>query len=487
MGCTPAKGPNLIFFHGSWAGAQKHALVLKKLKKKQYLDRHAVRRFRHEVKRRRKRENRRRQPAQSILSWGVSSPVIDFLRIHLKGRDFSQYSEAEQAYLIKIPKVFSIFRNPDTVLDIIYSILKASVHKALFFDHSELEEMDLGASALLDVVVMSLRREWIAKGENFVLSGILPQSAEMKDVFICTGLTRHLKIRSVAPSHKLRRAFKQFPLFEGNSKRRHEFGSSDQEIAATKLACHVDECFQLATTQYGLTKEGKRQLLKWAGEIISNAEDHSGQNEWFAMAYMRPVLASDAGTENYETGSLIGECQLAIFGFGRTLYDSLSAPSTPMETKEQIGRLVNKHKPFFNLAARYNAMDLWTLYALQDGVSRFSTRPGQTSRGKGTVEMIEAFQLLGKSLDPSKRPEMCLISGFTRIYFDDTYHLQEQEVQGGRRKIIAFNETNDLEQKPDVRHVHSLIGKLPGTLLTCKFYIDGRYLQRLTNANVQPK
>jgi hypothetical protein len=403
----------------------------------------------------------------------------------MKGKNIAVYDNANSAWVIKIPKVFSFLRQPDDVLNVIYSIITVSPHKALFFDHSALEEMDLGASALLDVVVVNLRREWLAKGEKFVLAGLLPENPEMRDIFICTGLTRHLKISSAQPSLELRKTFKQFPLFEGRKTRRHDLSSTDQEIAATQLAKHINACIQLAG-RTGLSKEGQRQLLKWAGEIISNAEDHSGQNEWFAIAYMRPVLASSPVPENSK-GEIIGECQLAIFGFGTTLYESLSAGSTPDETKEQISRLADKHKSFFSIGLRYTAMDLWTLYALQDGVSRFSTRPGQTSRGKGTVEMIEAFQHLGKTLDPTKKPEMSLISGYSRIYFNDKYHLREQAVEGGTRQIIAFNSDNDLEKKPDSDHVHSLVSKLPGTLLTCKFYVDSRYLETLGNAVANSK
>jgi hypothetical protein len=402
----------------------------------------------------------------------------------MKGKNLA-IRDLNGVWTIKIPKVFSFLRKPEDVLDVIYSIVKVSDDKALFFDHSELEEMDLGASILLDVVVMNLRREWIARGEKFQLGGLLPNNDEMRDVFICTGLTRHLKIASVEPSLELKKNFKQFALFEGRKTRRHELSSTDQEIAATRLAKHVNSCIELAG-RYTLGIEGQRQLLKWAGEIIANAEDHSGQNEWFAMAYMRPVAVSQQGKPEVKD-QIIGECQLAIFGFGSTLYESLSASSTPAETRDNIWRLTKKHQPFFSISTRYNAMDLWTLYALQDGVSRFSTRPGQTSRGKGTVEMIEAFQILGKTLDPTKKAEMSLISGFSRIYFDDTYHLREQMVEGGKRKIIAFNAENDLELKPDPAHVHALTAKMPGTLLTCKFYIDSRYLEKLANANTKQR
>src|SRR5437868_3214385 len=100
----------------------------------------------------------------------------------MKAENIAVYDQNEGHYLIKIPKVFSFLRNSDDVLNVIHSIVEVSAHKSLIFDHSDLEEMDLGASLLLDVVVMHLRREWIAKGERFHLAGYLPKNEEMKNI-----------------------------------------------------------------------------------------------------------------------------------------------------------------------------------------------------------------------------------------------------------------------------------------------------------------
>ena len=93
--------------------------------------------------------------------------------------------------------------------------------------------------------------------------------------------------------------------------------------------------------------------------------------------------------------------------------------------------------------------------------------------------MIEAFQKLGGTMNPAQRPEMSLVSGSSRIYFSEQYHLQRKDVQGGSRMILAFNENNELAEKPDPKHVHSLSGMFPGTMLTFRFYIDSRYLDKI--------
>jgi hypothetical protein len=59
------------------------------------------------------------------------------------------------------------------------------------------------------------------------------------------------------------------------------------------------------------------------------------------------------------------------------------------------------------------------LYALQEGVSRFTDTPGGEDRGNGTVRMIQFFTDLA-----GEEPEMALVSGKTYILFDGKYKLQ---------------------------------------------------------------
>jgi hypothetical protein len=79
---------------------------------------------------------------------------------------------------------------------------------------------------------------------------------------------------------------------------------------------------------------------------------------------------------------------------------------------------------------------------------------------------------------------MVLISGSTRIYFNDKYHMGPKNIGGQERQWIAFNEENDLAQKPDPNNVHSLKAFFPGTVLTLRFYIDEKYLEKFCDTNV---
>jgi hypothetical protein len=99
--------------------------------------------------------------------------------------------------------------------------------------------------------------------------------------------------------------------------------------------------------------------------------------------------------------------------------------------------------------------------------------------------MIQAFQKLGSSA-AEPEPNMTLLSGRTRILFNSKYSLVPVAVPGGTRSVIAFNENNDLEDKPDSANVHTVSGTFPGTLLSFKFFVDKGFLEKLSTepANV---
>jgi hypothetical protein len=398
---------------------------------------------------------------------------MQFLREHFKAKNVA-HLDAASGWSLKIPKVFSFLNNPEETLNVIYSLVAISARKqmrALYIDYSECQELDLGASAAFDVVACGLRDEWRLYGGRYRLHGSYPNDRRVHGIMACTGITKQL---GIAAPKEWEEQMVKFELFRGKKDQGSALhGRQDRDTAASKMAEYVDQCLRTAAG-YGLSADGKRQILKWAGELITNAEEHSGLEEWYATGYMVPMLASG---EHSAPSFLIGECRFVVFGFGRSIYQSLSSLPRHSQTRKNIQTLVQKHgkRRFLSTAPTPPEKNSWTLCALQDGISRFTHNPGENTRGKGTVEMIEAFQQLGKTIDTDNRPEMALVSGETRIWFNERYRLGLKN----QRKIIAFNDANDLEQTPDPCHVHSLNGHFPGTLLTMRFFIDKRYLDSI--------
>ena len=457
----------------------EHFGEMKKLKKKDYLEKQRRHRLAHELDRRARRKARKRQgfkvpPQLPSSHYKREHAVMAFLRSRFRGKNLARYDLASGRWILGIPKIFSLISNPEETLDTINSIVTISHNKqikSLFLDYSVCEDIDLGASAILDMVVSYLRDEWVTLPGRSILAGVLPNDERLNKILLCTGITKSLSIKGMEPPRHMEEELVRFPLFKGRRKSGSQLvGRQDRDEAASQMVSYVDGCLAKGAG-YKLSDDGKRQILKWAGELITNAEEHSGHDEWYAIGYMAPLGAVATQKSDFP----IGECRFTVFGFGKSIYESLSGIGTS-ETKDQISKLVAVHtrKGWFGRKERFSPQDLWTLYALQDGVSRFNLIPGGQSRGKGTVEMIEAFQELGKTLDDRGKPEMVLISGSTRIYFDEIFHLRER----GDRMIIAFNDNNDLEEKPDSDHVHSLTGYFPGTVLSMRFFIDKRYLDK---------
>jgi hypothetical protein len=202
-------------------------------------------------------------------------------------------------------------------------------------------------------------------------------------------------------------------------------------------------------------------------EVLGNAEEHGGV--WFAIGYYTQRADSDIGT-----------CHLVLFNNGTTIFESMSALGASPEIKRRAGALAATHmkRGLFGLGPKkaWNLEALWTLYALQQGVSsKLHERP---SRGNGTVEVINAFsQLAG----PGRR--MCILSGGSYILFDGRYGLAEQIFDGESRQVLAFNETNDLEDSPDPSCVRALHGKYQGTIVSLRFNLEGEHLKKMAGKN----
>jgi hypothetical protein len=400
--------------------------------------------------------------------------LLPILLSNFKGKSSATYSRERNAWLIKFPEKFCLINNSRETLDVIYSLVECYSNGAtsFFFDQSKCDEIGIAASALFDIVALEIRNELRRRKLNFVCGGFLPDDPRAANLIKRMGITRHLKVPGTQLPSVIHDSFVVFDLFEG----RKPVGSdlmrtTTQEIAASNLVRFLDKCLKLG--KYELKVPDQRQILKWVGEIITNAEDHSGEGKWYVIACLCPC----------ESGDSIYECQIGIINFGRSIYESLNNANTPRQTLIQIKDVADRHlsRNFFH-KQEYEPQDLWTLYALQDGVSRFSVRPGDSTRGKGTVDMIEAFQYLGRTNTGSLKPRMSLVSGSSLILFDEKYRMKSMIVDQGSRKIIAFNEANSLDDKPDKDNVSSLGAALfPGTVLSFRFYIDHKHLASLNS------
>ncbi|MGH8546152.1 MAG: hypothetical protein ACREX3_21525 [Gammaproteobacteria bacterium] len=358
--------------------------------------------------------------------------------------------------------MFSLIDGPEETLRVFGRLVACAKHlrtESIQIDHKRCESLDYEAEVVLGTLALEASTQ-----HGVLFGGTLPDAQQQKDIILAAGLPSILGVPLPEPE-----GFLKFDLFHGKKAYDTASHSSQKEQATTRLTEYIDVCLR----RYGfrLSSEGAHYLSSLAGEVISNAEEHSGRRDWWIAGYLHQ---SSAGK--------YGDCHITIFNFGKTLCESLHELPREALLRRDIEKLVQDHtrRGLFR-RPHWTEENLWTLYALQEGVSRRNVGVTELfDYGQGTADMIEFFQQLGQSKAAQSSPKMCVVSGRTHILFDGTYRLQRQPSrEGEERRIIAFNEANDLQQAPDPKYVRNLNGGFPGTLISLRFYFDRDHLRSI--------
>lgn len=422
------------------------------------------------VQRRKKRRNKKKRAFNFRY---INHDFLKFIKKTPFRSKVKLSKTSKQHALIKIPEVFSLIENPDETLDVynkIFSVFNKKDLKGIYFDHSKCEKIEIGASTVMDVFVMNLEQHMKNQGRNFTFGGELPSEDKNKVILMVSGILKHLNVG--IPEDEILEKFPgeiiRLKLLSGgrNTSTYKVHTPTKSDIVATQVAEYFADC--LKTQGLGITKEGKSYIGQMVGETINNCQLHSGDfSQWFTL-----------GHYYIEDGSNYGECQLVIYNFGQTIYEGLKNNAIDPQTVKNLEEITSLHTAsgFFN-TPHWDEEVLWTLYALQDGVSRAKSID-DPDRGTGTVTLIEAFQNIGSTID-GKKAEMSIISGMSFIYFDGKYKLERKDNGEDFRDIIAFNKNNELNEVPDKRYVKKLRNYFPGTIISLDFFIDRQYIINL--------
>jgi hypothetical protein len=404
----------------------------------------------------RRRLRARRQRLRDLKKTGYyNSRVLDLLR----AASPLQPSRSNRHVAINVPKIFSIIDNPVESLKQIYLLAEAASAKSqlkeVVFDHSELQEVDLAAESLLDIAAFELRHEARSRSKTPIIHGYLPDDPRLDRYIRSIGIIKNLEVEhhflSTEESKSLR-------IFRMRNKRidssRSISVANYQERTVVEFVDYVDDCLRDNKTK--LTAESKDLLADYVGEIITNAEEHSGLGEWAIAGFL----------DNDNSGHF---CEIAIFNFGKTISETFKELDKGSFTCNLVSPYVEKHKEKKLFSKEWSEDDLFTLISLQGGVSTKNYDEHGT-RGQGTVDVIEFFQKVhsdcvgGLGSHPAK---MAILSGSTHVLFDGKYKMEKND---SGRPVIAFNDSNSLEERPDRAYVKN-IGEyyFPGTVISIKF------------------
>lgn len=415
---------------------------LNKLKKEQ-------RKLRQEHLQQQKRKHRNQQKTT-----GNYSKILKFFK-HKQKSNLNRYVSKPIEKTIELPEIFSVIHKPEDFLKSLYQFNFSDLGKLqkIIVDHSKVTQLDLAAESILDFLIMELKK---TKKGTLQLQGYLPEDSSASRYVRATGIIKNLDIKDRlldSEQEKLHRVFKM------RSKRLTPNASLDskgwKECAIEDFVKHINLC--LKDHDKRLTKKAQGELAKYTGEILNNAEDHSGYDEVVITGYL-------------DNSKSTHWCEIAIFNFGKTIADTFREMPDISYTHEEIDGYINEHQKKKWFSSEWTKDNLLTVVALQGHISSKNLRKDQ-DRGQGTVDLIEFFQRMHRQCvdveQNDSKAEMAILSGSTHIYFDGTYTMQENSTG---RKVIAFNQANDLHQKPDSKYIKNLHNlSFPGTVISIRF------------------
>ena len=388
--------------------------------------------------------------AHGLKLFGFVSENIDNGRPHPGGKR------------VAFPKQFSFIENPDETIRAlahVAAVSKKRIGRKVHLDQSPCTLLDYGAEAVAGVIARAAR-----DGHGVRFHGTYPEGEEELEIAMAAGLPKLMG--ADVPNIPF---FRPFPLHHGRQKTARAHASDERDRVSDGFARYLDAC--LVDYGIGLSDVGLARVLGLLSEVIGNSEDHGQRPDWWLGGYLRRMDDEH------------GDCHIALFNFGETIARSMKRLPEDSMLREQIERLAGQHvrKRFFG--THFGEDELWTLYALQAGASRFQTSPTEmnSTRGQGLADMITLFQELGGTARDGDGPRMCLVSGSTYIRFEPRlYPMRERQVGGGEsRRIIAFNDTNDLTLPPNPHNVRRLRAFFPGTVISLSLYLDRTHLRQL--------
>jgi hypothetical protein len=415
-------------------------------------------------KRKRKLENRLRREKriyrveanrlfQQKQRFGDRSKIIRFLATSYKAK----VKIIGKELLVSVPKTFSIIEDPEKAIALIQyfaKVVRTFNVRNIKIDQTRLEIYDLAANALLDLVASEIVVERRLTRATIKFSGLYPKKDSLIRFVKSMGIVKHLSIKhEVAKKDEVAK----LRLFDKRNRNYQEH--LDPRIADFKsktvkgFTDHINSCLEDHNRQ--LTPRARQKLCEYIGEILGNAEDHPEFVDWTIQGYLDNSLNEPI-------------CEIAIFNFGKSIAETLAQLPSDSYTRKQIDPYLKLQNGMGFFTKEWKQSDLLTLMALQGNVSSKNSSELDT-RGQGTVDLIDFFQKVFDecALGSKNQAKMAIISGGTYILFDGKYKMRES---AGRGKVIAFNATNNLYDKPDPQYVRPLQGlHFPGTIISIRF------------------
>lgn len=405
-------------------------------------------------------------PIRSKIKFENTIPTFYSERIKLFRKNKNSFADCKlvnESNVFHVPSVFSFsdnYQESCKFLRKLFNALYSQSHEKIIINYKECTQIDVAASICMDIILadfINYYNQCIKSRQKVKVAEIRPINYDkpaIKKVLFSIGAFRNIKGVKIDFDDII-----TYPLRIGDKNKKDY--SKKREVDITEMVDYIIAC--LNKMGRNLTPDAEKNLYKVIGEVIINAEEHSNTSRRFAIGYFE---------ERNEENKHYGIFNLAILNFGNTIYDTFTSPDCKnLEVVEQMKDLSAKYtKNRLFKKAEFEEETLWTLYALQEGV----TRKADWKRGNGSIRFIDSFFKLKGDTNCDNISKMIITSGNTRIIFNGEYSIVEKERGPNKEKykMMTFNKAGDIEEKPDNKFVTFANNYFPGTLITAKIFID---------------
>ena len=403
-----------------------------------------------------------------ILNCGKGDLGLNRLR---SSKTFRQRTPEVKVRHLYVPETFSLIDNPvdsyDFLRNSVLSLLFGN-YKKVYFSYKNCKTLGLGAQVVLDIIKKEARLfidkckrykmlHKIGSASTVGLSDLNRTNEEVYKILQSVG--------SLAVQANLKSRFEDIIPYQLCTHSRDQDRNSvkaiqQKDIDTTELADYVID--SLGRMNKELTSKKLENLCTIIGETLINAEEHATTNHRFSIGYFQ---------EKHNDDAHYGAFHLVIMNFGNTIYEKFANADSPnVEIVKQMRSLSSKYtkKRFFR-GKQFEEENLWTLYALQEGVTSIP----DSDRGNGSIQFINSFfSIKGEGQVDGEKSRMTILSGNTRILFDGTYRIMENTRGEQNFKVMTFNTSGNIEDTPDSKFVSYVTNYFPGTLISAQIFLN---------------
>lgn len=375
-----------------------------------------------------------------------------------------------------IPSNFSIIDNAtesfNTIKKIIHGLLLEDLN-ILTLDYIHCKTTELSTQVLLDIILKDFTKFKKIYTKIFPrdislfprFGGENIKNDELREMMWSVGSPATLGIGKRKYKNVVEYPLRTYSIEKNQSEIKR---MERKELDTTELVDYV--IASLDKINKRLTSEKLDDLCTVIGEILINAEEHSTTNKRFSIGFFR-----ECTNDNNHYGIF----RLVILNFGKTIYEKFKSEDCPnKDIVLKMKELSDKYtKKLFFLKGKFEEETLWTLYALQEGVTSISTK--EYKRGNGSIRFIESFFNLKENSIADNISKMTLLSGGTKIIFDGKYSIMKKSTGDEQFKVMTFNNNGNIEDKPDSKYVCYTPYYFPGTMYSVKLLFNNDDIKQI--------